>query len=100
MIPLSYIEAVKSLSEEDQITPIGKPEFDIEQLEAGKPFIFTALVEIKQDINIENYKGIEIEKIDEEVSEEELNIYFEDLRKKHAEISVVEDAETELANGD
>jgi len=96
LIPYSYIEAVKSLDEAEQVTPIARPEFDIVQLEAGKPFIFSALVEIKQDINIENYKGIEIEKIEEEVTEEELNTYFDDVRKKHAVIDVLNDEDATL----
>ena len=96
LIPYSYIEAVKSLDEAEQVTPIARPEFDIVQLEAGKPFIFSALVEVKQDINIENYKGIELEKIEEEVTEEELNTYFDDVRKKHAVIDVLDDADATL----
>ncbi|MBQ8923605.1 MAG: trigger factor family protein, partial [Lachnospiraceae bacterium] len=55
---------------EEEIT--SNPEIDVEQIEKGKPFIFTALVAIKPEIKLGEYKGVEIEKIDTEVSEDEV----------------------------
>ncbi|MBR1816300.1 MAG: trigger factor [Lachnospiraceae bacterium] len=51
---------------------VSNPEIDVEQIEKGKPFIFTAVVAIKPEIKLGEYKGIEIEKIDTEVSEDEV----------------------------
>ena len=70
------------------------------QLEAGKPFIFKATVDTKQDIALGEYKGIALEKIEEEVTDEELNKYLDEVRAKHAEMDVVTDPEAVVENGD
>ena len=89
-VPQAYYEA---LVQTPEVKVIGAPEYDIVQLEAGKPFIFKATVDTKQEIALGEYKGIALEKIDEEVTEEELNAYLDDIRSKHAELDVVSDPE-------
>lgn len=96
-VPQAYYEA---LVQTPEVKVIGAPEYDIVQLEAGKPFIFKATVDTKQEIALGEYKGIALEKIDEEVTEEELNAYLEDVRTKHAELDVVSDPEATVEKGD
>lgn len=55
---------------EEEIT--SNPEIDITQIEKGKDFIFTATVAVKPEIKIGDYKGVEIEKIDTTVTDEDV----------------------------
>lgn len=97
LIPRVYIDAVKEL---EDLQPIAKPDFEIVQLEKGKPFIFKAVVDTKQDIELAQYKGLEIEKIDEAVTEDEMNQYLDGIRGKHAQIEEVKDENATVENGD
>ena len=55
---------------EEEITL--NPEIDVTQIEKGKDFIFTATVAVKPEIKIGDYKGVEIEKIDTTVTDEDV----------------------------
>ena len=55
---------------EGEIT--SNPEIDVTQIEKGKDFIFTATVAVKPEIKIGEYKGVEIEKIDTTVTDEDV----------------------------
>ena len=55
---------------EEEIT--SNPEINVTQIEKGKDFIFTATVAVKPEIKIGDYKGVEIEKIDTTVTDEDV----------------------------
>ena len=55
---------------EEEIT--SNPEIDVTQIEKGKDFVFTATVAVKPEIKIGEYKGVEIEKIDTTVTDEDV----------------------------
>ena len=55
---------------EEEIT--SNPEIDVTQIEKGKDFIFTATVAVKPEIKIGDYKGVEIEKVDTTVTDEDV----------------------------
>lgn len=97
LIPRVYIEVVKEM---EDLNPIAKPDMEIVQLEHGKPFIFKATVDTKQEIELGEYKGLKVEKIEEEVTEDELQQYLDSLRSKHAVIEDVTDPEATVQNGD
>ena len=58
MLPDAYTAAI----EETGIDPVDRPEIDVEQIEKGKSFIFTAKVIVKPEVKLGEYKGIEVEK--------------------------------------
>lgn len=94
ILPDAYASAV----EEAGINPVDRPEIDIEQMEKGKELIFTAKVTVEPEVELGDYKGLEVEKEDTEVTEEDLNKAIEaDLARK-AELVVKE--EGEVAEGD
>ncbi|MGI6225914.1 MAG: trigger factor [Peptococcales bacterium] len=97
IMPKAYIEALDNL--EEGIEPVGRPEIDIVQLEANKPFIFKAKVEIKPEVELGEYKGLELEKLDSVVTEEEVNNDLENLRQRHAQLEVMPE-DTAVENGD
>ena len=60
IIPDAYEKAYDECEEE--IT--SSPEIDVVQIEAGKPFIFTALVALKPEVKLGKYKGVELKKVE------------------------------------
>ena len=79
---------------DEDLAPIGDPEVDVEQLELGKPFIFTATVEVRPRLELtdDDYKGIEVERPATEVSDDEVDAWVERLRRQFAELEPVERA--------
>src|SRR5690606_31202313 len=68
VLPEAYRKAV----DETDIFPIDSPEVDIEQIEKGKDLIFTAVVEVKPDVTLGEYKGLEVEELPVEVTDEDV----------------------------
>ena len=97
---LVYPCFIEALKEDESIKAIGQPEFDIEQLELDKPFIFTVVTAIKQDINLGEYKGIELKKADETVTEAEVEGYLKHIQDTTAVIDNIQDENEEVKNGD
>lgn len=67
------------------------PEIDVEQIEKGKSFIFTAKVATKPEIKIGEYKGVEIEKVPDEVTEDEVMAEILKTQKENSRSIAVED---------
>lgn len=63
---------------------VSSPKIEVTQIEAGKPFIFTATVALKPEVKLGKYKGVKIDKIDREVTEEEVDAEIEKEREKNA----------------
>jgi trigger factor len=82
---------------DEDLAPIGEPEVDVEQLEPGKPFIFTATVDVRPRLELTDadYKGIKVARPATEVSDEEVDAWVERLRRQFAELEPVERAAQE-----
>ncbi|MBR5917288.1 MAG: trigger factor, partial [Lachnospiraceae bacterium] len=87
----TYDEAVKELD------IVSAPKIEVVEMEAGKPFVFSAEVALKPEIKLGKYKGVEIDKIDTEVTEDEVNEAIEKERQNAARIVSVE---RPVQNGD
>lgn len=86
-IPSAYAKAVDECTEEI----VSQPKIDIEQAEAGKPFIFTAEVALKPEVTLGIYKGVEVEKSDASVTDEEIDAAIERERENNARTVSVDD---------
>lgn len=75
---------------------VSNPEIDVEQIEKGKSFIFTAVVAIKPEIKIGEYKGVEIEKIDAAVTEDEVMAEILKTQKENSRSISVDDRAAQL----
>lgn len=96
-----YVDAVREAVEADPFfQPIARPDFDIVQIEKGKEFIFKAVVDTKQKVELGEYKGIAIQEIDGEVSDKEIDQYIDSIRDKQAEVQTVTDQDSALQTGD
>ena len=63
---------------------VSSPQIDVVQLEAGKPFIFTAEVALKPEVTLGQYKGVKVDKADLEVTEEEVTAEIDKERDKNS----------------
>ncbi len=82
LVPSAYDEAV----EEAGVEPIGQPEFDLVQIEEGKPLIFNALVEVMPPVEIGAYKGLEAEQDEAAVDDLQIDHHFYMLREQNARL--------------
>jgi len=87
IIPDAYSEA----AQESGLDIVSQPQVDVIQLEKDKPFIFTAEVAVKPEVELGEYKGIEVAKIEGVVSEEELATELDKVREKNSRTINVED---------
>ena len=87
LIPDAYDKAL-SECEEDIVS---SPKIEVTQIESGKPFIFTATVALKPEVKLGKYKGVKIDKIDTEVTEEEVDAEIDRERENNARSITVED---------
>ncbi|MCH5255070.1 MAG: trigger factor [Lachnospiraceae bacterium] len=87
LIPEAYDKALEECEEEI----VSSPQIDVTQIEAGKPFIFTATVALKPEVKLGKYKGVKVDKADLEVTEEEINEVIEKERDNNARNVSVED---------
>lgn len=91
MLPEAYAEAVDKAG----IFPVDQPEIDVVQIEKGKPFIFTAAVTVKPEVKLGEYKGLEVEKVETEVTEEDIDNELKTLQEKYAELILKEGEKAE-----
>ncbi|XJZ26400.1 trigger factor [Bacillota bacterium Lsc_1132] len=91
-------EAYENAIEETGIEPVDRPSIDIEQMEKGKELIFKATVTVKPEVKLGEYKGLEVEAFDTNVTEEDIENELKEMQNHHAELVVKEDGKAE--NGD
>jgi trigger factor len=80
LIPDAYEKAYDECEEDI----VSTPEIAVVQLEAGKPFIFTATVALKPEIKLGKYKGVKVAKLDNTVTDEEVMAEIEKERENSA----------------
>jgi trigger factor len=80
----------KAVADED-LAPITDPDIDVQQLEPGKPFVFSATVEVRPRLSFEgsDYTGIKVTKPSVEVTEQEIDDWIERLRERFSELEPV-----------
>ncbi|NLP45251.1 MAG: trigger factor, partial [Peptococcaceae bacterium] len=79
--------------QETGIFPVSTPKVDVVQLEDGKELIFKATVEVKPEVELGQYTGLNIEKKSAEVTDEQVDQELERRQNLHAELVPVEDGE-------
>ena len=87
LIPDAYEKALDECEEDI----VSSPKIDVTQIEAGKPFIFTAEVALKPEVKLGKYKGVKVEKADVVVTDEEVDEVIEKERENNARNITVED---------
>ena len=91
VMPMAYSNAAK----ESELEIVSNPEIDIVQIEAGKPFIFTATVAVKPEVTLGEYKGVEVKKADLTVTDEEIEAELKKEQEKNSRTVNVDDRAVE-----
>jgi trigger factor len=86
IIPDAYSKA----ADESGLEIVSQPEIDVTQIEKGKSFIFTAKVAVKPEVTLGEYKGVEIAKINVEVTDEEVAAELDRAREQNSRTVTVE----------
>lgn len=89
--PEVYDAAIK----ENNIKAVSRPDIDITQMEKGKELIFTAVVQTKPEVNVGKYKGIEIKKIEYNVSDEDVNHELGHMQERNSRLVSIDDRPVE-----
>lgn len=89
LVPVAYEKEAENCGEDI----VSSPKIDIVQVEAGKPFIFTAEVALKPEVKLGKYKGVKVDKIEVDVTEEEIASEVDKERERNSRtIDVVDRA--------
>lgn len=94
VVPGEYERELK----ENNIEAVSKPDIEIKQIGKGQDLIFTAVVQIKPEVKLGKYKGIQLKKIEYNVSDEDINHELGHMAERNSRLIVVEDRPVE--NGD
>lgn len=92
--PDAYDKAIT----DNNIEAVDRPEIDIEQIGSGKNLIFTAVVTVKPEVTLPEYKGVKADKIEYAVTDEDIENEINAMRERNARFVTVEDRAVE--NGD
>ncbi len=88
-------EAFEEGLKENNIEAVSKPEVEIKQIEKGKDLIFTAVVQTKPEVTLGKYKGIQVKKVEYNVSDEDVEHELMHMAEKNARLVSVEDRPVE-----
>ncbi|MGM0413993.1 MAG: trigger factor [Bacillota bacterium] len=94
LIPANYQKAL----EETDIEPISEPEFEDFYIAEDEPATFTAVVEVKPEVELGEYTGYEIEREEVEVTEEDIMAILNRQREEQSQLVSVD--RDEVQEGD
>ena len=96
-IDIVFPEVYPAAIDELKIDPIDMPSIDVEEISKDNGLVLLVDVEVKPEFQLGDYKGVEVEKVDETVNEDVVNAKLDEMREKGSRLVSVE---REIANGD
>jgi trigger factor len=84
-LPALYMKAAG----DEKIRPITFPELEVDHYHPGEPLTFTATVEVRPEVNLPEYKGIEVERPSTQPTDEEIEEQFSRLREQFGTLEPV-----------
>ena len=87
LLPTHYEKALEEL----KIEPVARPDIDIEEIAPKQDLVFTAVVTVAPEFTLEGYKGIEVEKVNAEVTDQMIDEEIEKTRSMNARLVSVTD---------
>ncbi|MGF7057436.1 trigger factor [Brassicibacter mesophilus] len=97
-INIVFPEAYDKAIEEHKLEPVDRPVIDVDEIEKGKPVVFTAEVTVKPEVTLGEYKGIEAEKVEYNVTNDEVEAEIKKIQDKNARI--IEATDRPVKEGD
>ena len=84
-------EAMEEAVKEHNLEVVSKPDIDVTQIEKGKDVIFTAVIQTKPEVELGKYKGIEIKKIEYNVTDKDIEDELKHMQEHNSRLISVED---------
>ncbi|MBQ9657616.1 MAG: trigger factor [Clostridia bacterium] len=91
-------ESFDNALKENNIEAVSRPDIEVTQIEKGKDLIFVATVQTKPEVKLGKYKGIEIPKIEYNVTDEDIQKELEKMQERNSRLVSVEDKAVENGN--
>lgn len=88
-------DALEEAVEENKLEVVSRPDIDVTQIEKGKDLIFTAIMQTKPEAKLGKYKGIEIEKIEYNVTDEDIEHELGHMQEHNSRLISIEDRPVE-----
>ena len=88
-------EALEEAVKENKLEVVSRPDIEVTQIEKGKDLIFTAIMQTKPEAELGKYKGIEIKKIEYNVSDEDINHELGHMQEHNSRLISIEDRPVE-----
>lgn len=86
LVPAAYEEALK----ESGVKAVSAPEYDVKSASEEEGVVFTAKVDTKPEVEISDYKGIEVTRTQEEVTDEAVKAEIDRVRERNSRTSDIE----------
>ncbi len=83
----AYPEVIKELD----LNPINRPQIDVKEIEDDKDLVFTADIEVMPEVELGQYKGIEIEKVEYNVTDEDVDNEIKKIQDQNSRMIEVTD---------
>ncbi|WP_238882345.1 trigger factor [Clostridium sp. YIM B02551] len=90
----SYPEALKN----NEISPVDFPEINVVEVGEGKDLVYTAKVTVYPEVELGEYKGVEVEKVSYPVLEEEVDKRLSSMQEKNARVETKAEGTVEKGN--
>lgn len=87
VLPEAYEEAIK----ETEIEPVDQPQIDVDSMEKGKPWVLKAVVTVKPEVKLGQYKELSVTRQNTRVYAKDVDAELESRREKQAELVLKED---------
>ncbi len=91
LLEKNYFDAVREMD----IEVVSQPSFESPEIKTGEPVVLTGSVQIFPEIEVENYKGLEIEKVETVIGDKEVREELERVQKSQARMEIVDDRKSE-----
>ena len=88
-VPTAYYQAVK----DNNLLPVEEPKMELVQFEEDKPIIVKVTVDVKPEVVLGQYKGVEVTPKSTKVTDEDVEKQIENLQKRHAKLTTLEEGE-------
>ena len=88
-------EALDEAVKENKLEIVSRPDIEVTQIEKGKDLIFTAIMQTKPEAELGKYKGIEIKKVEYNVSDEDVEHELGHMQEHNSRLITIEDRPVE-----
>ena len=88
-------EALDEAVKENKLEVVSRPDIEVEQIEKGKDLKFSAIMQTKPEAEVSKYKGIEIKKIEYNVTDEDINHELGHMQEHNSRLISIEDRPVE-----